>query len=370
MDEARYYSTLRHDISDWVQKEKGNSVVYVLHESQRPRTSLPQLKLDSDQLMPVMNACRGIKDAHEIALVRRANEVSAEAHTNVLRNIRKWRNEAEVEGAFLNTCISHRTKNPAYAIIAASGENAAVLHYTKNDEPFGDRQMMCLDAGAEFNCYASDVTRTFPLHGGRWPSAEAESIYRAVEAMQEECINRIAPGVRFLDLHLLAHMIAIDKLADLGILRGDSPKEIRESGASTVFFPHGLGHHVGLEVHDVSETPIMAQVAAKEPSTYESVMIPYSTFSPCTLSDPVLEPGMIVTVEPGIYFSRPALDNARRLPEVAKHIDFDVVEKYMAVGGVRIEDDILVTQDGYENLTTAPKGDKALEIIREGTRYF
>jgi len=112
----------------------------------------------------------------------------------------------------------------------------------------------------------------------------------------------------------------------------------------------------------------MAQNVGEESLPYESVMIPYSTFSPCTLSDPGLEANMIVTVEPGIYFSRPAIDNARRLPNIAKYIDFDVVEKYMPVGGVRIEDDILVTQDGYENLTTAPKGDKALEIIREGTK--
>lgn len=320
--------------------------------------------------MPAIDACRGIKDEHEISLIRRANEISTLAHTQVLRNIRRLRNEAEVEGVFVNTCFSHLAKNQSYAIIAASGENAAVLHYSKNDESFGDRQMMCLDAGAEFHCYACDVTRTFPLHDGSWPSVEAESIYRAVESMQEECIRRIAPGVRFLDLHLLAHMIAIDKLTKLGILKGGSSEEIRESGASTVFYPHGLGHHVGLEVHDVSEESITAQHGQREPSVYESVIIPYSTLSPCTLSAPVLESGMVVTVEPGIYFSRPALDNARRLPNVAKHIDFDVVARYMSVGGVRIEDDILVTPDGYENLTTAPKGDKALEIIREGTEII
>jgi Xaa-Pro dipeptidase len=313
-----------------------------------------------------MNASRGVKDQHEIELIRRANAVSGLAHTNILKNIGKMTNETEIEGLFLDTCIAHGAKNQAYGIIAASGENAATLHYMKNNEPFGERQLVCLDAGAEYECYASDVTRTFPLNSkGQWPSAEARDIYHAVERMQEECIRRIRKGVRFLDLHVLACVIAIEELLELGILKGGTVDEIRESGAVSVFFPHGLGHHVGLEVHDVSGKSIMASEDGDAGVYYHSVLIPDTSRPPCTLSAPALEEGMVVTVEPGIYFSRLAIANARKLP-LAKFIDFDVAERYIPIGGVRIEDDILVTADGYENLTTAPKGDKALEIIRKG----
>jgi Xaa-Pro dipeptidase len=181
--------------------------------------------------------------------------------------------------------------------------------------------------------------------------------------MQEECIKRIRRGTRFLSLHDLAHEIAIDGLLKLGVLKDGTHSEIRASGASKVFFPHGLGHHVGLEVHDVSESEITALHPSLDQSQYGSVLNQAISRSPCTLSAPLLEEGMVVTVEPGIYFSSLALANARKQPH-ARYIDFDIADKYVPIGGVRIEDDILVTSNGYENLTTAPKGEEMLAIIR------
>ncbi|EAW07337.1 aminopeptidase P family protein [Aspergillus clavatus NRRL 1] len=362
VDQVRYYASLQGDVQRWVDKYNQSSPLYILHDTQRPRVSSNEVRFDDESLLPAMDATRGVKDEHEIRMIREANRISGLAHRRVLENIHRMSNEAEIEGLFLNTCISHRAKNQAYELIAGSGENAAVLHYVKNNEPLRGRQLVCLDAGAEWNCYASDVTRTFPL-GTDWPSAEARHIYQLVEEMQEECIKRIQKGVRFIDLQVLAHVIAIEGLMRLGILRGGSVEEIRESGASTVFFPHGLGHHVGLEVHDVSAKDLRASDADRD--YYNSVLTPSTSHGPCTLSAPALEEGMVVTVEPGIYFSRLALANARKLP-YAKYIDFNEAEKYIPIGGVRIEDDILVTSSGYENLTTAPKGEAMLEIIRRG----
>lgn len=359
MDQARYYASLSDDINRWALENNKEYPIYILHASQQPSTMATSLRFDIEQLQPAIDTCRGVKDEHEIELIKRANKISELAHTQVLRFISKMTNEAQIEGIFLDTSISHGAKNQAYGIIAASGENAATLHYMKNNEPLADRQLVCLDAGAEWNCYASDVTRTFPLQG-RWPSDEARDTYHIVERMQEGCIKRIRKGVRFLDLHILAHVIAIEGLLELGILKGGSTEEIRKSGASRVFFPHGLGHHVGLEVHDVSGESIMA--ASDDQEEY-SVLVPPTSHSPCTFSAPTLEVGMVVTVEPGIYFSRLALQNAKEQP-YAKYINFDVAARYIPIGGVRIEDDILVTHDGYENLTTAPKGEKMLEIIR------
>lgn len=362
VDRVRYQSSLRAELESWLSERVQNSLLYIIHDSEKPAGLPEELPLDSNQLMSAMDAARGIKDEYEIRMIRQANKVSGLAHRRILERIQKMKNESEIEGLFLDTCISHGARNQAYQIIAASGPNAAVLHYDRNNESLRNKPLVCLDAGAEWNCYASDVTRTFPL-SGEWPNRYVTNIYQLVERMQEECIKRIRRGTRFLSLHDLAHEIAIDGLRALGVLKDGSHSEIRASGASKVFFPHGLGHHVGLEVHDVSESSIMALHPAFDQTQYGPVLNPGVSLSPCTLSAPLLEAGMVVTVEPGIYFSPLALANARKQP-CAKYIDFDVAEKYVPIGGVRIEDDILVTAHGYENLTTAPKGEEMLAIIR------
>ena len=357
VDKVRYYSSLQSDVESWAKKYNDAAPIYILHSSQQPESLSNELHLDDKLLLTAMDAARVVKDDYELRMIRHANKISGLAHRKVLEKIHKMSNEAQIEGLFLDTCVSHGAKNQAYGIIAGSGPNAAVLHYMKNNEPLKGRQLVCLDAGAEWECYASDVTRTFPL-AADWPSSYARDIYHIVEEMQEECIRRIKPGVRFRDLQVLAHEIAIGGLQKLGVLKKGTLEEIRVSGASSIFFPHGLGHHVGLEVHDVSEKPITGLGWAGRPCKPE--------FIPAmSLSVPLLEEGMVVTIEPGIYFSQLALANSRKQP-LARYINFDEAEKYIPIGGVRIEDDILVTRTGYENLTTAPKGQEMLEIIRRG----
>ncbi|KAJ5676749.1 uncharacterized protein N7477_002382 [Penicillium maclennaniae] len=362
VDRVQYYSSLQSELKAWLSERVPNSLLYIIHESEKPEGLPQELPLDSEQLLPAMDAARGVKDKFEIRMIRQANKVSALAHRSILERICRMNNESEIEGLFLDTCISHGARNQAYQIIAASGPNAAVLHYDRNNESLHNKPLVCLDAGAEWNCYASDVTRTFPLTG-QWPNQYTKDIYHLVERMQEECIKRIRRGTRFLSLHDLAHEIAIDGLLRLGVLKDGTHSEIRASGASKIFFPHGLGHHVGLEVHDVSESEITALHPSLDQFQYGPVLNQSISHSPCTLSAPLLEEGMVVTVEPGIYFSPLALANARKQP-FARYIDFDIADKYVSIGGVRIEDDILVTADGYENLTTAPKGDEMLAIIR------
>lgn len=345
----RYYDSLRDDLRRWVDQYNKHSPIYILHSSQRPEIASDQLRLDDESLIPAMDAAREVKDEYEIQMIRQANKISGLAHRRILENIHRMSNESEIEGLFLDACVSHGAKNQAYEIIAGSGPNAAVLHYVRNDEPLSGRQLVCLDAGAEWDCYASDVTRTFPL-GQEWPSVYAKDIYAIVEDMQEECIRRVRPGVRFRDLHELAHAIAIKGLQKLGILERGTVEEIRRSGASSIFFPHGLGHHVGLEVHDVSAQPITAN------GRWIREFVPQ-------MSTPLLQEGMVITIEPGVYFNKLALQNAQLLP-LAKYINFEKTEQYIPIGGVRIEDDLLVTGTGYENLTTAPKGEEMFEILR------
>ena len=310
-----------------------------------------------------MDVARVTKDSFEVKLIRRANSVSAYAHRAVLDGIHRFKNEAQIEATFIDTCMSQGAKHQAYSVIAASGENNSTLHYFKNDEPLKGRQLVCLDAGCEWDCYASDITRTFPI-SGTWPSQEAKDVYELVQLMQTTCIEKLKPGVRFLDLHLLAHNIAIEGLLRLGILHRGTPEEMYQSGASQAFFPHGLGHHLGLEVHDVSPS-------ASPPTepTAEALIVNLSQHKmhPCTLDSPVLEEGMVITVEPGIYFSRYGLEHIYlRSPRISRLVNMAVVERYWPVGGVRIEDDILITADGYQNLTTAPHGEEMLRLIRHG----
>lgn len=136
-------------------------------------------------------------------------------------------------------------------MIAGSGANASTLHYEANNEPLAGRELVVLDAGAEWACYASDVTRTLPVAGKRGFSPEARAIYDLVLRMQTECIDAIAPGVAFRDLQLRAARIAVEGLHELGIFRREfSVDEIFYAGTAAAFFPHGLGHHVGLDVHE------------------------------------------------------------------------------------------------------------------------
>ena len=248
VDDARYSPSLEQFLKSWVEERKGP--VYVLH----PDTRLPELqstRVNQKDLQPAMDQCRVIKDDHEIGLIKEANRISTLAHESVLRKLRGFNNEGQVEAHFLDVSIAHGAKHQSYGIIAGSGPNAAILHYQANDQNFGDRQLMCLDAGAEWNAYASDVTRSFPL-SGKWPTEEARQVYDLVQRMQNKCIQRLHPGTHFVELQYLAHLIAIKGLLDLGVFHNGTVLDIYKAGTSTAFFPHGLGHHVGLEVHDVS----------------------------------------------------------------------------------------------------------------------
>ncbi|EME47171.1 hypothetical protein DOTSEDRAFT_166002 [Dothistroma septosporum NZE10] len=350
------------------------------------------------KLRMAIDACRVIKDEHEIDLIRRANDITSAAHVKVMEGIHSFKNEAEVEAAYMSVCIARKAKEQAYDPIAGSGSNAATLHYSANVEDFGYGQTIVLDAGCEVECYASDVTRTLPINRmkpGHWPCKEAEDIYNLVEKIQESCIKQMLPGNKYIEITWHAHHVLIKGLLELGLLKGDAAK-IFSAGVSMAFLPHGLGHHVGLEVHDVSPVPhptspqdrdAYQQYVARTEAAYKqwnpgyisafSEMDPFQLERFClalfdknalqlaSVDAPTLEPGMVITVEPGIYFNEPLLEKFLQSPSLSKFVDKEVLKRYVNVGGVRIEDDILITKAGYENLTTAAKGEEMLKVIRE-----
>lgn len=390
VDHVCHLQYLKGCILDWIiEYRKADAKIYVLHEDQTPKVSDSLSVLDhksgtsftietpplfnSTLLKPAMDAARVIKSPYEISMIRKANKITAAAHRAVLTRVSKLTNEIQIEAIFQAACVFKGAKKQAYGVIAGSGANASTLHYVANNEPLKNRELVVLDAGCEWDCYASDVTRSFPI-SGTW-SEPAKEIYDLVASMQDTVLAHMKPGVVFRDLHIMSMCIAVRGLMKLGILHNGTFEQVLGTGVA--FYPHGLGHHLGLECHDVNDTQsLLANIAThhdlRHPTPHlfqqQKALAPpcdTSTAPPPYTKRQKLEPGMVITVEPGIYFSRFALENYwLKNPIHRKYVNVELLERYYPVGGVRIEDDFLITEDGWENLTTAPKGEEALKIIR------
>lgn len=209
-------------------------------------------------LKDVIGDTRVVKDAYEVALLRKANDISAKAHIAAIKASKTATNEREVEAAFISACIANGCREQSYHPIFAGGENGATLHYVRNDQDLADaatrrrKGNLLIDAGGEYQTYCADITRVVPL-AGKFPQ-ETRQIYEIVLQMQRECIAMLKEGVRWDDVHALAHRIAIKGLLELGILRG-SEDELFEKRVSVAFFPHGLGHYLGMDTHDTGGYP-------------------------------------------------------------------------------------------------------------------
>jgi Xaa-Pro dipeptidase len=317
VDEAR----LSTELNDYLSHMGQQSSIFAIRGQVSDHISFPPgHKIDMALVKEAIEECRVVKDAYEVALIRKANSVTQKAHTAVLRAASSAENERQLYALFLQTCISHGCAEQAYHGIFASGTNAATLHYHRNDEPLAARQNLLVDAAGEYQCYAADVTRTFPING-RFTN-ESRAIYGVVLKMQKECLRGLKANALWDDVHAQAHRIAISGLLGLGILRGGTPEEIFDARTSVAFFPHGLGHYLGLEVHDTGGD---ANYADKDPM-YRYLRVRGR-----------LPAGAVITVEPGIYFCRfiiePYLNDAIH----GKYIDQEVLGRYWEVGGVRIE---------------------------------
>jgi Xaa-Pro dipeptidase len=285
-----------------------------------------------------IEACRVVKDDYEIALIRHANIVSSYAHEQVLRSAPRATNERELNAVFVMHCHANGCREQAYGCICAAGSSASSLHYVHNDLPLEGKLNILLDAGCEYNCYCSDITRTFPITRDGKFTPESKDIYKLVLLMQSECMKMIRAGVLWEDVHMTAHRVAAAGLQRLGIFKSSlSVDEILASEITTRFFPHGLGHYLGMDTHDVGGN---ANYADTNP------------FFAYLRIRGKLPAGAVVTNEPGIYFRKYPLEAELKDGKWDKVIDREGLKRYWDVGGVRIEDDIWVKEDGYENLTT------------------
>lgn len=328
-------------------KEVGKKTVYAIEKLVSEQITFPSFETkDLTLLKEAIEESRVIKDDYEIALSRKANNISAKAHLAVMRAASTATNERELAGIFIKECIAGGCTNQAYSPIVAAGTNGATLHYVHNSAPINDSTLnILLDASGEYSLYASDITRTFPVNGKF--TKESREIYELVLSIQKACIAKLRAGILWDTLQELAHEMVVDGLLKLGVFKGDK-KDIAAAQTSTAFFPHGLGHYLGMDTHDTGGHPNYHDKEAIFKYLRVRGQLPARS---------------IITVEPGVYFCRfiiePYLKDAKH-----KHfIDEKVLDKYWVVGGVRIEDDVLVLEDGCESLTTVPKEVHELEGI-------
>jgi Xaa-Pro dipeptidase len=294
---------------------------------------------------PALLAClhyhRAAKTPYELACMRAASRLGARAHRAAARAYHDGASEFEVHQAYCSA-IALREQELPYGNIIAFGPGAAVLHYTtlqrSRDVP---RASFLIDAGAQFRGYASDITRT---HAGRGAGIEPlfVELLAAVEALQQRLCAMVQPGTDYREIHLAAHRAIAEALCSTGIVTGCDAAQAVQIGLSSVFFPHGIGHLLGLQVHDV------AGLAADDTGRRE---IPRPAGHRYLRLTRRLEPGYVVTIEPGIYFIDLLLDEARR-NGLGRYVNWDAVRALQPYGGIRIEDDVACTAGAVpENLT-------------------
>lgn len=303
-----YYPEFDQQVIDWVARVRARK---------RSGIAAPSEIIALDRSLHEM---RLVKSAAELEAIRSAVAISVKAHERAMRRTRPGRFEYEIEAELGYEFALGGARANAYPSIVAGGENGCILHYTENDAVLRDGDLLLIDAGCEYDSYAADITRTFPVNG-RFSRAQ-RALYDIVLAAQLAAIDKTRAGMSFGDPHAAAVDIIVDGLMDLGLLKGRR-KTVMEKEKYKDFYMHGTGHWLGMDVHDVGDYKIAEEWR-------------------------LLEPGMVTTVEPGIYVPR----NLR-----------GPGKPYAGIG-IRVEDDVLVTADGPEVLTAAvPKTVAELEQV-------
>ena len=297
--------TLDADIIEWIKSAKSKD----RHSS----------AIDIADASSKVGNQRLIKDEDEIEIMKKACQISAEAHVEAMKFVKPGLTEQEMEAFYQYEFSKRGGRFSAYTPIVAGGENACVLHYVENSKPLIDGELLLVDAGCEFELYASDITRTYPINGKF--SAPQLAIYEVVLEAQLKSIEAISTNNNVMDAQIISEKVITQGLIDLGLLQG-SMEELHATGAFKKFYMHKIGHWLGIDVHDAGDYMENGE---------------YMRF----------KPGMVTTVEPGIYISSSS----------------NVEDKWKGIG-IRIEDDILVTTEGNENLTAfVPSDPKEIEAL-------
>ncbi|CAM5150991.1 unnamed protein product [Eretmochelys imbricata] len=313
---------------------------------------ISQFNVNNKILHPEIAECRVIKTDMELEVLRYTNKISSEAHKEVMKAVKVGMKEYEMESLFQHYCYTRGgMRHTSYTCICGSGNNSSVLHYghagAPNDKTIEDGDLCLFDMGGEYYCYASDITCTFPANGKFTPDQKA--IYEAVLKSSRAVMKAIKPGVAWPDMHRLADRVHLEELIKIGILKGNVDDMVKVH-LGAIFMPHGLGHLLGIDVHDVGGYP----------EGVDRIDLPGLK---SLRTARVLKEGMVLTVEPGIYFIDRLLDQALNDLSQSCFINNEVLQRFRRFGGVRIEDDIAVAANGMELLTCVPRTVEEIEAF-------
>nr|XP_033339755.1 xaa-Pro dipeptidase isoform X2 [Megalopta genalis] len=317
---------------------------------------LEQFKMDKTVLYPEICECRVIKSPQELEVLEYVIKISSDAHKSVMRMVKPELAEFQAEAAFMHYVYSKGgCRHVSYTCICGSGHNSSILHYghagAPNNKVIKAGDMCLFDMGGNYCGYAADITCSFPATGKF--TADQKMVYNVVLAARDAVMNAAKPGVSWTDMHVLANKVMLAKLKEGGLLKGDVD-DMMKVGLNETFQFHGLGHLMGLDVHDVGgylpghpERPTAPGLKNLRTSR-------------------ILEAGMVLTIEPGCYFVDCLLDAALKNPDQSKFIVAEELKRFRNFGGVRIEDDVVITETGVRNLTDVPRTVEEIESWMAG----
>lgn len=316
-------------------------------------------KVDRDILHPVMSESRVFKSEMELEVLRYSNKISSLAHREVMKNVRPGAFEFQMESIFHDYCYRNGgMRHMSYTCICATGNNASVLHYghagAPNDKQLTENELCLFDMGGEYYCYASDITCSFPSNGKFTP--DQKFLYETVLKSNRTVLAQLKPGVQYMDLHILSDRIMLEEFVKFGLLVGDVD-EMLELRIPAIFQPHGLGHFMGIDTHDVG-----GYLDPKSRSTKAGLK--------SLRLNRELKAGMVLTIEPGVYFIDFLLDEAFSDPIRSKFLVKEVIDRFRKIGGSRIEDNCVINETGCELMTDVPRTVEEIEKFMKENNVF
>jgi Xaa-Pro dipeptidase len=298
-------------------------------------------KLVKTEIIDVVGELRQIKDDDEMVLIQYACDTNSDGVKEVFKQAHPEMFEHQIEAILAKKYIDNYCRCYAFSTIVCSGELCSILHYHHNTKLIKDGDLILCDTGCEYNCYAADNTRTFPANGKFSP--DQRMVYQAVLDTHKYVIEHAKPGVYWPDLAYESAKVMAEALLKGGLFQNGTADEIVDSGALAVFYPHGLGHGMGIDCHEIAGWPRGSVRGDKVHASFVRM-------------GRVLQKGIVVTDEPGCYFIRPSYEKAFNDPKLSKYINKEVCERLRKnVGGVRIEDDLYITETGCKVLSNIPK---------------
>jgi Xaa-Pro aminopeptidase len=318
---------------------RGDTIIQISDLLRIPHAEVRSKAFENEELIKAVIKLRMVKEEEEISEIEKMVDVAFIMHTTAMKMAMPGVIEREIAGVIEGIALSHGCGVSFPVILTINGQT---LHNHYHGNILKEGRMLVIDSGAESELhYASDITRTVPV-GGKF-SPRQKDIYEVVLNANLAAINAIKPGIPFREIHLLAAAKIVEGLKNIGLMKGDVQEAVNK-GAHTLFFPHGLGHPLGLDVHDL-------EGLGENLVGYDSETIRSKEFGLAFLRfGRRLQKGFVMTIEPGIYFIPELIDIWKSENKLSEFINYDLVETYIDFGGIRIEDDVLVTETGYRVL--------------------